>query len=76
MAERCGSSGPMRINWTWVAFIAAVALTFIGAITGTAWVIVLGAVVSVALIVVNGIRSSRIRSGQTYTSRGSLFEDE
>ena len=63
-------------RWTWVAFIAAVALTSLGAITGTPWVIVLGALVSLALLIVNGYRSSKMRTGQTYSSKGSLFDDQ
>ncbi|CAN5138874.1 hypothetical protein BH11ACT2_BH11ACT2_24350 [soil metagenome] len=62
-------------RWTWVAFVAAIVLTGVGAITGTNWVILLGAIVSVALIVVNSIRSSRARTGQTYSSGGSLFDE-
>ena len=66
----------MRISWTWVAFIAAVVLTALGAVTGTPWVIVLGTLVSLGLLVVNGYRSSRMRTGQSYSSRGSLFDDD
>jgi hypothetical protein len=66
----------MRRNPIWIVFIAAVALTIIGAITGTTWVAILGSAVSIVLIVVNTIRSSQLRSGQTYSSKGSLFEDD
>jgi O-antigen/teichoic acid export membrane protein len=76
MAVPCGSSVTMRVSWTWVVFIAAVVITVIGAITGTTWVALLGSVVSIGLIVVNSYRSRQMRSGQTYSSKGSLFDDD
>ena len=66
----------MRVSWTWVAFVAAIVLTALGFVTGTPWVIGLGVIVSLGLLVVNGFRSSKARTGQNYSPRGSLFDDD